>query len=87
MYHLRFCGYDLTSVNPEGSDPFSFSGKNAGKEATMTPEQVMRNPPRILTQKQRQSYFDKGFLLVESLIGQEWIERLVNGAKKPDKKG
>ena len=43
----------------------------------MTPEQVMQNPPRILTQEQRQSYFDKGFLLVESLIDREWIERLL----------
>ena len=43
----------------------------------MTPEQVMQNPPRILTREQRQSYFDKGFLLVESLIDREWVDRLL----------
>ena len=43
----------------------------------MTPEQAMQNPPRVLTQEQRQSYFDKGFLLVEGLIDPEWVERLL----------
>ena len=43
----------------------------------MTPEQILEHPPKILTPEQRQSYFDKGFLLVENLIGPEWIERLL----------
>ena len=43
----------------------------------MTPEQILQHPPKILTPQQRQSYFDKGFLLVENLIGPEWIERLL----------
>ena len=43
----------------------------------MTPEQILEYPPKILTPEQRQSYFDKGFLLVENLIVPEWIERLV----------
>lgn len=31
----------------------------------MTPEQVLSNKPKVLTQKQRESYFEKGYLLVE----------------------
>ena len=52
----------------------------------MTPEQilVLEHPPKILTPEQRQSYFDKGFLLVENLIGPEWIECLMSSL--PDKR-
>ena len=32
----------------------------------MTPEQVLAQPARILSQKQRESYFAKGYLLVEN---------------------
>lgn len=42
----------------------------------MTPEQVLSHPPRVLTQKQRESYFSEGYLLLEKIVPQEWIERL-----------
>jgi len=42
----------------------------------MTPEQVLAEPPRVLTQKQRESYFEGGYVSVESLIPQELIDRL-----------
>lgn len=42
----------------------------------MTPEQVLSQPARILSQKQRESYFAKGYLLVENAVPSEWIERL-----------
>ena len=48
----------------------------------MTPEQILQHPPKILTPEQRQSYFDKGFLLVENLTGPEWIERLLTTTDK-----
>ena len=28
----------------------------------MTPEQVLAHPPRVLTQEQRESYFDRGYV-------------------------
>ncbi|MEO8080566.1 MAG: phytanoyl-CoA dioxygenase family protein [Caldimonas sp.] len=42
----------------------------------MTPEQILSLPPRVLTQRQRESYFDDGFLLLERAISDEWLERL-----------
>ena len=42
----------------------------------MTPEQVLAQPARILSQKQRESYFAKGYLLVENAVPSEWIQRL-----------
>ena len=39
----------------------------------MTPEQILEHPPKILTPKQRQSYFDKGFLLVEISLGRSGL--------------
>src|SRR5688500_20252602 len=42
----------------------------------MTPEQVLSHKPRVLTQKQREHYFAEGYLLLEKIIPQEWIERL-----------
>ncbi|MEE8608352.1 MAG: phytanoyl-CoA dioxygenase family protein [Nitrospiraceae bacterium] len=42
----------------------------------MTPEEVLSLPPKVLTQNQRESYFDKGYLLLERLIDEEWLERL-----------
>ena len=42
----------------------------------MTPEQVLSHKPKILTQKQRESYFEKGYLLVENAIPKDWIERM-----------
>jgi len=42
----------------------------------MTPEQILSYPPRVLTQAQRESYFEKGYVLVENVVPDEWIERL-----------
>jgi ectoine hydroxylase-related dioxygenase (phytanoyl-CoA dioxygenase family) len=42
----------------------------------MTPEQILSHPPRVLTQAQRESYFEKGYVLVENVVPNEWIERL-----------
>ena len=42
----------------------------------MTPEQVLSNKPKVLTQKQRESYFEKGYLLVENAIPKDWLERM-----------
>ena len=42
----------------------------------MTPEQVLSYPPRVLTQRQRESYFDRGYVLLERIVPDQWLERL-----------
>ncbi len=42
----------------------------------MTPEQVLAIPPRALTQAQREFYFREGYLLLEKIVGDEWLGRL-----------
>ena len=42
----------------------------------MTPEQVLSIKPKILTQKQREFYFENGYILLEKLLPDSWIERL-----------
>lgn len=42
----------------------------------MTPEQILALPPRVLTQAQRESYFSEGYILLERIIGDEWITKL-----------
>ena len=42
----------------------------------MTPEQVLAIKPKVLTQAQRESYFNDGLLLVERAIGEDWIRKL-----------
>ena len=42
----------------------------------MTPEQILSIKPKMLTQKQREFYFENGYILLEKLLSDEWIERL-----------
>ena len=42
----------------------------------MTPEDVLTIAPKILTQAQRESYFANGYLLLEKVLSDDWIERL-----------
>ena len=42
----------------------------------MTPEQVLSHKPRVLSQKQREAYFAEGYLLLERIIPDEWVQRL-----------
>jgi ectoine hydroxylase-related dioxygenase (phytanoyl-CoA dioxygenase family) len=42
----------------------------------MTPEDVLATPPKVLTQKQREFYFENGYLLLEKVVPAEWIDRL-----------
>ena len=42
----------------------------------MTPEAVLKIPPRVLTQAQREHYFREGYILLERIIGDEWIRKL-----------
>jgi len=42
----------------------------------VTPEEVLLHPPKVLTEGQRESYFADSYLLLESFLGQETVERL-----------
>jgi len=42
----------------------------------MTPEQILAIPPRVLTQSQREFYFREGYILLERIVGEEWLARL-----------
>ena len=44
----------------------------------MTPEQILSHNPVALTQQQRQFYFDNGYLLVERIVPQELVKRLID---------
>ena len=43
----------------------------------MSPEDVLAHPPRVLSQRQRESYFNDGYLLAHAVISQSWIDRLL----------
>jgi len=42
----------------------------------MTPEQVLAIRPHVLTQTQREDYFNEGYILLEAVVGSDWILRL-----------
>src|SRR5437764_13558434 len=42
----------------------------------MTPERVLQHPPLVLEQRQRERYFEDGFLTVPDYVGAAWLERL-----------
>jgi ectoine hydroxylase len=43
----------------------------------MTPENILAQPPRVLSQAQRERYFATGYLAASGLIPAEWLDRLV----------
>ena len=43
----------------------------------MTPEKILSHTPVVLSAEQRKSYFEDGYLLVERIVPQEWIDRLL----------
>ncbi len=42
----------------------------------MTPEQILAIPPRVLLQRQRERYFEDGFILLESIVPENWLAKL-----------
>jgi len=42
----------------------------------MTPEEVLAIEPLVLTQKQRESYFENGYLLLERIVPEDTLEAL-----------
>ncbi len=42
----------------------------------MTPENILSQAPTVLTQKQREFYFENGYLLIEKIVPDDWLEKL-----------
>jgi ectoine hydroxylase-related dioxygenase (phytanoyl-CoA dioxygenase family) len=51
--------------------PSKFSGGD-----TMTPQQILAQPARVLSQQQREFYFKHGYVMIERLISPAWLDRL-----------
>ena len=43
----------------------------------MTPDAIRTHKPTVLTEQQREAYFETGFLAVEGLIPDAWLRRLI----------
>lgn len=39
-------------------------------------EEILKHKPKVVTEAQRDFYFENGYLLLESLVSQEWVARL-----------
>ncbi len=48
----------------------------------MTPEDILKHEPRLLTQAQRESYFESGYVSSEGLIPKEWLEAVRSASDK-----
>ena len=48
----------------------------------MTPEQVLQTTPKVLSERQRVSYYEDGYLLVEKAIDDHWLARLRTATEK-----
>ncbi len=42
----------------------------------MLAEDILRHPARVMSDEQRKSYFDNGFVLMPKLVDQMWLKRL-----------
>jgi ectoine hydroxylase len=42
----------------------------------MTSVDILAREPRVLSQAQRECYFEQGYLLLEAIVPMEWVERL-----------
>ncbi|HLX29628.1 MAG TPA: phytanoyl-CoA dioxygenase family protein [Casimicrobiaceae bacterium] len=42
----------------------------------MTPQQVLSLSPRVLSQRQRERYFEDGFILLEGIVPKDWLDKL-----------
>ena len=53
----------------------------------MTPEEILRHAPRLLSQAQREFFFANGYLLVERAVDATWLSRLREVFATLEKKG
>ena len=52
----------------------------------MIPEDILKLEPRVLSHAQREFYFKNGYLLVEKVVSDEWIQRLIETTEEMVKK-
>lgn len=43
----------------------------------MKSEQILAQPPRVLSQAQREFFFENGYLLLEEFVSREWLDRIL----------
>ena len=53
----------------------------------MTPEEILRHPPGLLSQAQREFFFANGYLLAERAVDATWLSRLREVFATLEKKG
>ena len=42
----------------------------------MTPESILAEPARVLTQAQREFYFEQGYVVAEDFLKTPWLTRM-----------
>ena len=42
----------------------------------MKPESILAHEPQVLTQAQRETYFNDGYLVLEEFIDPKWMKRI-----------
>ena len=42
----------------------------------MRAEDILASPPKLLSQRQRQQYFDDGYVLLAGLLSADWVDRI-----------
>ena len=42
----------------------------------MSPEDILKEPPIVLSQAQRESYFETGYLLLPEFLDEAWLNKI-----------
>ena len=48
----------------------------------MRKEDILNVAPRLLTDRQREEYFERGFLTITDIISKSWVEKLQSTSQK-----
>ena len=48
----------------------------------MRKEDILNVAPRLLTNRQREEYFERGFLTITDIVSDSWVEKLQSTSKK-----
>ena len=48
----------------------------------MRKEDILNVAPRLLTDRQRREYFERGFLTITDIISKSWVEKLQSTSQK-----
>ena len=64
------------AARPASNSPASSARDEAHWRTSMTPEQILAIEPRVLTRRQREDYFNDGFILLEKVVPDDWLDKL-----------